>query len=466
MTRKNIVVFSDNEEKIRRHFREWSKAGYSLRFSDSTDIKEKLRYPGSAHVALVDINHGGISDPALPPESPVPLFLITENWEQSGNPGTGNRDYPCVSFPLSPNVFRVLLDKEIDRRKLRNRLAKIQRRYAEEAKYREILTDIVQTANSSLEAEVVIETIMNKIKNLIKAEGWSLLLLNEDKNELIFKRAEGRKGRLLENQHIQVGVGIAGWVAKTGEPLIVNKAPKDPRFLPDIDKYCKFKTESVLCAPLISRGNIIGVVEVINKDDPRGFTNDDQAILMTLVEPAAIALENALLFQKSKYLSVTDDLTKLYNSRYFNDALNKEVERARRYDGAVSLIFLDLDNFKSVNDTHGHLAGSRTIFETARIIRQEIREVDIASRYGGDEFTVILPSTDTDGGLKVAERIRRGIEKAVFLRDMDLEVTITASLGLACYPENADSKETLIHKADTAMYYVKDHNKNGIHVYE
>jgi len=214
--------------------------------------------------------------------------------------------------------------------------------------------------------------------------------------------------------------------------------------------------------PLLSRGRVIGVVEVGDPPAAADWRAEQAELISFLLEPAAVALDNALLLRRSEQLSCTDDLTKLYNSRFLNATLRREVERSRRYGTAVSLIFLDLDGFKVVNDEHGHLSGSRTLVEVGAVIRETVREVDVVSRYGGDEFTVILPQTGPEGAAIIAERIRARIEEKEFLIAYGLRVRLTASFGIASYPDHGRSKEDLIARADQAMYRVKGRGKNGV----
>jgi diguanylate cyclase (GGDEF)-like protein len=326
-----------------------------------------------------------------------------------------------------------------------------------------ILTDIVKAANSILEPRKIIELIMAKVQELIPSEAWSILMLDEEKQELTFELALGEKGKDVAAFRVKVGEGIAGWVAQTGQPTIVNDTSKDPRFARRFDASTHFQTRSVLCAPLISRGRTIGVVQVINKRGGK-FTQADLELLLTLVEPCAISLENAILFQRTEQLTITDDLTRLFNSRYLNLYIGREIKRCKRHGIPLSVIFLDLDGFKSVNDAHGHLAGSRTLTEVGRILVEAVRESDILARYGGDEFVVVLPETPPSGALVIAERIRKAIESHVFLRDAGLEARISASFGIASYPDHALTPEGLIQKADQAMYRVKERDKNGIEV--
>ena len=326
-----------------------------------------------------------------------------------------------------------------------------------------VLTDIVKAANSILEPRKVIETIMTRVQQLIPSEAWSMLMVDEEKQELTFELALGEKGKDVAGFRVKIGEGVAGWVAQTGKPTIVNNAAKDPRFAKRFDSETQFRTRSILCAPLISRGRTIGVVQVINRRGGR-FTQTDLDLLMTMVEPCAIAIENAILFQRTEQLTITDDLTKLFNSRYLNVYIGREIKRCKRHGIPLSIIFLDLDGFKSVNDQHGHLAGSRTLTEVGGILAEAVRESDILARYGGDEFVVVLPETPPAGALVIAERIRRAIASHPFLREEGLEARISASFGIASYPDHALTPEGLIQKADQAMYRVKEKDKNGIEV--
>jgi diguanylate cyclase (GGDEF)-like protein len=326
-----------------------------------------------------------------------------------------------------------------------------------------ILTDVVKTANSILEPRKVIELVMEKIRELIPSEAWSLMMVDEEKQELVFEAAVGAKARDVSAVRLKIGEGVAGWVAQCGKAAIVNDAPRDPRFSPRVDTRTQFETRSILCAPLVSRGRTIGVLEIINKQ-AGPFTRADLQLVLTLVEPCAIAIENAILFQRTEQLTITDDLTRLFNSRYLNLYLGREIKRCKRHGIPLSVIFLDLDGFKGINDQYGHLAGSGTLTEVGRILAEGVRESDILARYGGDEFVVVLPETPASGALVIAERLRRAIEEHRFLEPQGIAARISASFGISTYPDHALSPEGLIQKADQAMYRVKEREKNGIEV--
>ena len=186
--------------------------------------------------------------------------------------------------------------------------------------------------------------------------------------------------------------------------------------------------------------------------------------LRRALEPGGIALDNAIRVQRAEALSVTDDLTQHYNPRYLGQVLRRETKRASRSGRPLSLLFIDLDGFKSVNDTHGHLYGSRALVEAGGLLRQCARETDVVARFGGDEFALILPDTGSEGAASVGERIRERVDAHTFLEADGLDIHLTVSVGVATLPDVAASAEGLIQAADEAMYHVKDHGKNGIYI--
>lgn len=329
-----------------------------------------------------------------------------------------------------------------------------------------LLSEVIRTANSYLEPDNVINFIMEIIKHLVECQAWSLLLLDEETNQLVFRSAFGEKTDKLDEIKLNLGEGVAGKVAETGQPMIVDDAEKCPYFNREIDRITKFKTKNILAVPLKARGKIIGVFEIINKKgkENKDFSEKDLETVMLFLEPAAIALENAMLFQKTKELTLIDDLTHLYNTRYLYQSLKNEIARGKRYGYPLSVLFLDLDGFKAVNDINGHLVGSSTLKIVAKILKEGIRTVDIASRYGGDEFTLILPNTDSEGAKIVAERLRERIENYHYEKELGVKIKLSASFGISVFPLHGDTPEILIQKADQAMYKVKETTKNAVYV--
>jgi diguanylate cyclase (GGDEF)-like protein len=325
-----------------------------------------------------------------------------------------------------------------------------------------VFNEIGKTLTSTLDIKEILNIIMLKISELLKPDNWSLLLADEEKGDLYFEIVVGEEADKIKNMRLRMGEGIAGWVAEKGEKLFVPDVSKDERFSMYVDLASGFVTRSVACVPLKCKGRVLGVIELVNKTGREGFSDEDMFVLTTLADYAAIALENAQYFQRVKELTITDDVTRLYNSRYMHDYLEQELRRAQRYGMELSIIFLDLDYFKNVNDTYGHLVGSRLLKEVAQVILKSLRSVDIAIRYGGDEFVMILPSTSKESALKVAERVRNNFKEAVFLQEEGLKIRQTASFGVASFPVDAGNKLDLIRMADRAMYQVKNSTRDGI----
>jgi diguanylate cyclase (GGDEF)-like protein len=218
-----------------------------------------------------------------------------------------------------------------------------------------------------------------------------------------------------------------------------------------------------IAVPLVSGERVVGVLEAV-REGPRAhaFSASDASLLSALALPLSASLSNSARVAEAERLSQTDDLTKLHNARYLRQYLVTELKRARRYNSQVSAFFLDLDDFKQVNDNHGHLVGSHVLMEMAGVILSSVRDTDVAVRYGGDEFVVVLPETDLPMGLLVAERVRERIAGHSFTGGRGLRLRLTASFGVASFPGHAQSPQQLIARADTAMYEAKAARKNCV----
>jgi len=333
---------------------------------------------------------------------------------------------------------------------------------SESEKYH-ILLRIIKTANDKLDPSSVMRIIMDNIQQLIPCEAWSILVLTPEGEELEFERARGQVANAFVRARLKVGEGIAGWVAQHRKPLLVNSPQKDRRFNRNFDNKTNFTTRSILCAPLISRNRLLGVVELINKKskDYR-FTNADLKTLATLLGPISVSLHNALLYREAQALTLSDDLTRLYNSRYVFQWIGNSIQRYKKMNKSFSIIFLDLDGFKSVNDRYGHLVGGRTLIEIGKIIAQAVRKRDRVARYGGDEFVVMLPAAGEVESLGVAEKIRLAIQNYDFQTALQKEIHLSASFGVAVFPDHGETATDLIQKADQAMYRVKYSGKNAV----
>ena len=325
------------------------------------------------------------------------------------------------------------------------------------------LHDLAKALTTSLEVEVVLQTIMERVEKLMSPDTWTLLLADEEASELSFQIEKGKPPEQLKDMKLQMNQGIAGWVAMHGEGMVVPDVSADPRFEEDSEAGgAEQKMHSLVCVPVLLKDRVLGVIELLNYHGHRDFDEQDMQLLSALAEYVAIALQNAFHVKKIHELTITDDLTGLYNSRQFHESVERELNRAKRYAFQFSVLFLDLDYFKTVNDTHGHLVGSRLLTDVGKILRESLRDSDSGFRYGGDEFVLLLPHTDTVGAVQISRRILAKLAATEFLEDLGLSLKISASVGVASYPADADTKDDLIRLADEAMYHVKKTSRGDV----
>jgi diguanylate cyclase (GGDEF)-like protein len=319
---------------------------------------------------------------------------------------------------------------------------------------RETLLEAVREANATLEPRKVAGWLVHQARAWIPSPCW-VVVARDLKGDLAVIADDGLTASLTPALWV-----AAQFVMRRGAEFLSGDLAKDSRGAQGV-------AGSAIAFPLICRNRTVGALVGLDAAPSATVPALGPALALafrSILEPPAIALDNAISLQRSEAVSVTDDLTGLYNSRYLNLVLRRESKRASRSGRPLSLLFLDLDGFKRVNDTHGHLAGSKALVEAAVIIRGSARETDVAARFGGDEFSVILPDTGSEGAVSVAERIRDRINASDFLASDGLSIHLTASIGVATLPDVAASAEELLRAADVAMYRVKDAGKNGIHI--
>jgi diguanylate cyclase (GGDEF)-like protein len=327
----------------------------------------------------------------------------------------------------------------------------------------QVFNELGKTLTSTLEIKEVLKIIMKKVSELLHPSSWALFMLDEFEKELTAEILVGEHLPFIKNNRVSMGLGFVGWVAQSKQAILVPDPTSKKSYTPVLEVLASEPHRSCMCVPLISKEKLLGVMKLVNdgKNDNL-FTEQDLGILSTFADYAAIAIENARNFTRVQELTITDDLTTLFNSRYMHTLLDNEFERSRRYHKHFTLIFIDLDHFKQVNDNFNHMRGSQLLREAAVVIKQQLRTVDIATRYGGDEFVLMLPETPKEMGLQVAERIRDAINQHSFLISEGLNVKLTASFGVACFPTDAATKDELIRLADEAMYKVKHSTRNSV----
>jgi diguanylate cyclase (GGDEF)-like protein len=252
-------------------------------------------------------------------------------------------------------------------------------------------------------------------------------------------------------------------VRETGEFLPGIPPGLLQRALSSGQSFSADREEGMIVMPMLAQHDLIGVIRVaLGPHDPL----DDEAVanVTRYLRSVASVMSNIYQLTRSRDLAMRDDLTKAFNRRFFESYLDEEIERARRYGATCSIIFLDLDDLKTVNNAHGHLTGSRTLQEVAKRIMAAVRNIDKVVRFGGDEFCIILPQTDQEQAVAVAHRVRKAMTSAVFHLGDNIDISISASFGIATFPTHGLTKDDLIRQADAAMYRVKSTTKNAVGV--
>ncbi len=337
---------------------------------------------------------------------------------------------------------------------------------------------------SEIDLNVLLRQILQKAYEFVPSESGSILLddpfskvVTRSENELVFIAAFGTAGRELIGRRLSAQNGIVGQVYQNGTPYLSADVEGDSFFFREIDHIVGHRSQSIVCVPIYIGKHVCGVLELINRQDGTPFTIRDMTLLEIFAGYTSFTLQGALDAKRAHELAKRDDLTGLFNDRWFNVRLTETLAEADESGREAALIFMDLDRFKVINDCYGHLAGSQVLREVGFILKRIVDGVDATvARYGGDEFVLLLPETSLDEAVTIGEEIREVIEKHMYLsRDygagmpaLNQQGIISASIGIAQYipAETRESRERakseLLKRADAAMYRAKSLGKNRV----
>ena len=329
----------------------------------------------------------------------------------------------------------------------------------------------------------VLREILLKANEFVPSDSGSILLddpllkwTENHKGKLYFMACFGAGSSALAGTHLPDDVGIVGATYRSGAPYLSKDLSRDDKFYDVIDKQTNYESKSILAIPIKIDDSVVGVIELINRKEQVNYCDRDLSILEIFASYTSTLIKNALDARRFEDLSKKDNLTGLYNDRYFYERLDTETQKAIDEGSDLSLIFFDLDHFKEVNDTHGHLVGSRVLKEIALIIDEVFLDSGAAAaRYGGDEFVILLPGYSLEQSSEYGETLREAIEGNIFVRErpapgepaLNIEGVITCSVGIASLEKGEGielrvMKAALIRAADIAMYRAKDLGKNRV----
>ena len=374
--------------------------------------------------------------------------------------------YEYITKPFDIGHVKLVIKRGLEEKHLEYENKKLLKNLKSEKSKLETMLQIAHAMSSILNLEELSNFIVDRISDVLKVNICSLMLIDKDEETLSIKAAIGLDDAVIRKTKIKLGQAISGWVAQNGEPVIISDIENDDMFgranLP------QYETKSLLCIPLKVKNRVLGVINMTDKTIPGQkniFIEEDLRFLTVICNYAAIAIENAQLYGEVKNLAITDGLTNLFNHRYFQTHLQTEVTRVQRYPRPLSMIMFDIDAFKAFNDTYGHPMGDMVLSRIAKEIKKTVRRVDIACRYGGEEFAVILPETKLDKAVHVAEKIRASVEALSFETGKGTKKKKMTISGGVAYFQPGMSKEDLVRNADESLYKAKAEGKNKICVH-
>lgn len=327
-----------------------------------------------------------------------------------------------------------------------------------------LLTDLTRAVTSTLELEAVLDEMGRQVGERMNVDEFVVLLFDRNRRRLSVASTHGVSADIkMDKLFFVPGEGISGRVAQSGSTILVQDTSADPRYLRY--KGLRLVDGSFLSVPMIAKGQVLGVLDFF-RTRTHAFDEHSVALFKAVAGHAALAIENAKLFQDQTQLAQTDPLTELPNRRSLQHQLEHEFHRARRFASPFSVLMIDVDHFKDFNDRHGHLMGDHVLKQVTRTLRRRLRRVDTLTRYGGEEFCVLLVETPLTRAIQVAEKLRQSVSNRTYARiRSDRSLRITVSIGVATLGPGMESCEALIAAADEALYMAKHKGRDQIQVH-
>lgn len=456
-----ITFWDDEQEKVlpAAAYGPFSKVYPTLQFTQGEATMTSAVLKSGCVLVAEDAHHSEYISPRIaamfPTRSMIGLPLIAD----------GRKLGAVLIGYNQPRKFTqedILLGEEVSAQVAlviaKMRLFEVERRRADEL---DALRATIADISSELKLETLLSKILERATTLLSASGGDIGLYEEDQNEIRIVVSHNM-GKDYAGTRMAWGEGAMGRALVTNQPAIISGYQQWEGHSP---QFSGASIQAVLAVPLQVHGRTIGALAVVDNDPKRTFTSEEQRLLLLFSHQAAIAVENAQLFDEIEQQSITDMLTGLYNRRGLFELGQRELVRTSRFGRPFSVMLADIDNFKRVNDQYSHALGDYVLAGLARQLRSELRNIDIIGRYGGEEFVILLPETDEESAYLVAERLRESVMKTTFETNSGL-ITITISVGVTTLREVKQGLASLIDQADTAMYQAKRRGGNKVCIFK